>query len=273
MAESVFKNLGFNFDTAKFGDAQYLSPQANNFLNSAPLTITAWQQNDIANNDTASTNYYKNPLANACTIISANATLIYEFANTTTFEFTSSAGLLSNSNNTIIAISAFKTHTDNISGVSVMTSNTDVIPGLDSATSVGNYLLRVLNKTDGIANTTPMLGSMTSLFVSDEVNANAASIYQDYITLTNSVAVNGNSCITTTELDAITERLQIFNDFLDYRRTSDWNFFANSNIIVLNSIKMDKFNNIGNTQNYLIQNLIGTDRLKNDLANTANTSS
>jgi hypothetical protein len=273
MAESVFKNLGFNFDTAKFGDAQYLTPQAQNFLNSAPLTITTWQQDDIANNDTSSTNYYKNPLANACTIITANATLMYNFASTTTFDFASNTTLASNSNNTIIAISAFKSHTDNISGVSVMTSNTDVIPGLDSATSVGNYLLRVLNKTDGITNTTPMLGSMTSLFVSDEVNANAASIYQDYITLTNSVAVNGNCYISTTDLDDINRRLQVFNDFLDYRRISDWNFYANSNIIVLNSIKMDKFNNIGNTQNYLIQNLIGTDRLKGDLSNTANTSS
>lgn len=112
MAESVFKNLGFNFDTAKFGDAQYLTPQAQNFLNSAPLTITTWQQDDIANNDTSSTNYYKNPLANACTIITANATLMYNFASTTTFDFASNTTLASNSNNTIIAISAFKSHTD-----------------------------------------------------------------------------------------------------------------------------------------------------------------
>jgi hypothetical protein len=269
MAESVFKNLGFNFDTSKFGDAQYLTPQANNFLNAAPLNITTWQQNDIANNDTASTNYYKNPMANACATITANATLIYNFANTTTFDFSSNTDLKSNATNTIISVSNFKTHTDNISGVSVMTSNTDIIPGLDTATSVGNYLLRILNKTDGITNTTPMLGSMTSLFVSDEVNGNAASIYQDYLTLTSSVAVNGNCYISTTELDAINQRLQTFNDFLDYRRVSDWDFYANSNIIILNYIKMDKFNNIGNTQNYLIQNLIGTDRLKTNLANTS----
>lgn len=273
MAESVFKNLGFNFDTAKFGDAQYLTPQANNFLNTAPLTITEWQQNDMANNDVVPTNYYKNPMANVCALITANATLIYNFANTTPFDFASNTALESNATNTIISVSAFKTHTDNISGVSTMTSNTDVIPGLDSATRVGNYLLRIVNKTDGIANTTPMLGSMTSLFVSDEVNANAVSIYQDYLTLTTSVAPNGNCYISTTQLDAINGRLQTFNDFVNYRRTSDWNFFANANIIVTNSIKMDSFNNLGNTQNYLIQNLIGTDRLKNDLANTANTSS
>jgi hypothetical protein len=154
-----------------------------------------------------------------------------------------------------------------------MTSNTDVIPGLDTASSVGNYLLRIVNKTDGITNTTPMLGSMTSLFVSDEMNANAASIYQDYLTLTSSVAVNGNCYISTAQLSAINSRLVVFNNFMDYRRISDWNFYANSSVIVINTIKMDKFNNLGNTQNYLINNLIGTDRLKNNLANTANTSS
>lgn len=269
MAESIFKNLGFNFDTAKFGDAQYLSPQAQNFLNSAPLNITTWQQNDIANNDTSNSNYYKNPLANVCASITANVTLMYNFAGNTVFDFASNTVLSSNASNTIVSVSSFKSHTDNVSGVSVMTSNTDVIPGYDSATSVGNYLLRILNKTDGIINTTPMLGSMTSLFISDEMNANANTIYQDYITLTNSVAVNGNCYISTAQLSDITNRLKVFNDFMDYRRTSDWNFFANANIIVINSIKMDKFNNLGNTQNYLIQNLIGTDRLKNNLANTS----
>lgn len=270
MAESVFKYLGFNFDTARFGDAQYLSPQTQSFLAKAPMTISTWQQNDIANNDTASSNYYKNPHANACSYISANAVLIYNFANTTTFAFASNTTIKTTSANLAISVAAFKSHTDNVSGVYTMTSNTDIIPSLDSATSIGNYLLRIVNTTDGISNTTPMLGSMTSLFVSTEMNANAASIYQDYLTLASSVdGGNGNCCITSAQANAINQRLQVFSDFMDYRRTSDWNFFANANIIVLNTIKMDKFSNLGNTQNYLIQNLTGTDRLKNNLANTS----
>lgn len=269
MSESVFKNLDFNFDTNKFGDAQYLSPQSVNFLNAAPITISTWQQNDLANTDVALTNYYKNPHEAACAIISSNAALIYTFANTTLFDFASNTSLESTATNTILKIAEFKSHTDNISGITSMTSNTDVIPGLDSATSVGNYMLRILNKTDGILNTTPLLGSLTSLFVKDEINANANTIYADYLTLTSSVAANGNCFISTSQLTAINQRLSTFNTFLDYRRTSDWNFFANSYIIMINSIRLDKFNNIGNTQNYLIQNLIGTDRLKTNLANTS----
>jgi hypothetical protein len=270
MAESVFKNLGFNFDTNKFGDGQYLSPQAVNFLNVAPLSISTWQQNDIANNDVALTNYYKNPLAGVCNIISSNVALIQTFLTTTPFDFTTANTELETTVlNTTIAISAFKSHTDNISGLTVMTSNTDIIPGLDSATSVGNYMLRILNKTDNISNTTPLLGSMTSLFISDEVRANANTIRADYLTLTSSVAPNGNCYISTTDINAIRQRMESANNFLNYRRVSDWNFFANSYAIMINSILMDKFNNLGNTQNYLIQNLIGTDRLKTNLANTS----
>lgn len=268
MAESVFKNLGFNFDTNRFGDAQYLSPQANNFLNVAPLTITTWQQNDLANNDVALTNYYKNPHANACAAITANLNLMYTFASNTPFVYASNTDLQANALNSIITVTAFKSHTDNISGITTMTSNTDVIPGLDSATSVGNYMLRILNKTDKISNTTPLLGSMTSLFVSEEVNANANSIYADYVTLTSSV-IAGNSYISVVELDGILQRLQTFNTFLDYRRISDWNFFANSYTILNNYVRLDKFNTLGNTQNTLIQTLIGTDRLKTNLTNTS----
>jgi hypothetical protein len=272
MAESVFKNLGFNFDTNRFGDGQYLSPQANNFLNVAPITISTWQQNDIANNDVALTNYYKNPHANACAAITANLNSIYVLATTTPFVYASNTDLISNSASTIIAVSAFKSHTDNVSGITTMTSNTDVIPGLDSATSVGNYMLRILNKTDNISNTTPLLGSMTSLFVSEEINANAISIYTDYVTLNASI-VAGNSYISVTQLDAINQRLKTFNDFLDYRRVSDWNFFANSYITLNSYVRLEKFNNLGNTQNYLIDNLIGTDRLKTNLANTSSNTS
>jgi hypothetical protein len=35
-------------------------------------------------------------------------------------------------------------------------------------------------------------------------------------------------------------------------------------------MKLTSFNTIGNTQNYLINNLIGTDKLKADLAASAN---
>jgi hypothetical protein len=268
----LFGNLGFNFDTAKFGDAQYLSVGAQRYLNAAPLTVSSWAQADIANNDVAITNYYKNPQANVCTLLSANSLAIYNFANSTIFINAANSSLIATSNSLYLQIPLFKSHTDNVSGVVAMTSNQDTIPSLDSATSVGNYLLRVLSTTDGLSNTTPMLGSLTSLFINEELVANSAAIYNDYITLTSSVSPNGNCWISSSDLAVITTRISNLNNYITLRRTSDWSFFTNARAMVMNSINLGKFDNLGNTQSYLVNNLIGTDRLKQNLANTSNTS-
>ena len=262
----LFGNLGFNFDTSKFGDAQYLSVGAQRYLNAAPLAVSSWAQADLANNDVAITNYYKNPQANVCTLLSANSLAIYNFASTTTFDFSSNTSLTATSNTLYLQIPPFKSHTDNISGVVSMTSNQDTIPALDSATSIGNYLLRILSTTDGLSNTTPMLGSLTSLFINDDLVANSKAIYNDYITLTSSVAPNGNCWISSTDLAVINTRITNLNNYITLRRTSDWSFFANARSMVINTISLSKFDNLGNTQSYLIDNLIGTDRLKQNLA-------
>jgi hypothetical protein len=61
---SLYSTLNFNFDTSKFGSALYLSPQAEAYLNAAPLVIPDWQKNDIANGSIVMSNYYQNPTAN-----------------------------------------------------------------------------------------------------------------------------------------------------------------------------------------------------------------
>jgi len=268
MAESVFAKLGFDFDTNKFGDGQYLSAPAKAYLNSSPMQITSWQQDDIANGNFQTTNYYKNPLANDCTLLLANTASILTFLNTKTFEVASEANvtlLLDTTTNLQIELNNFKSHTDNISGVATMTSNSDTIPSLSTSTSIGNQLLRIVNVTDGVQNTTPMLGSMTSLFIGNEVNANVSMVNTKLSILNSSAVPNGKSYISNSAILSIRTDLEAFNTFISYRRVSDWNFFSNAVNIVIDTTKVTSFNNVGNTQNYLIQNLIGTDRLKSNL--------
>jgi hypothetical protein len=174
--------------------------------------------------------------------------------------------------NTIVEVAKFKSHTDNVSGVVAMTSNQDTIPSLDSATSLGNYLLRVLSTTDGLSNTTPMLGSLTSLFINTELTANSVMLYNDLLTLQDSIDIGGNSTISLTQYNSIVANVTSVTNYTNLRRTSDWSFYTNARTMVMNSITLGKFDNMGNTQSYLIENLIGTDRLKQNLANTSNTS-
>jgi hypothetical protein len=270
---SLFGKLGFDFDTNEFGDAQYLSPPAKAFLNEAPMKIDSWMQSDIANGNIQLTDYYKNPLANDCISLLSNTNGIFNIANTVPFEFAqaNANNLIESANNLLIELEEFKNHTDNISGVVTMTSNTDTIPSLDTATTIGNQLLRILSVTDNIQNTTPMLGSMTSLFIGEEVNSNVFIIASDFITLNNAISpVNGNCTLSATQVETINTHINILSNYINYRRTSDWNFFTNATIIVTDTMKLTSFNNIGNTQNYLINNLVGTDKLKSDLAASAN---
>ena len=267
---SIFQRLGFNFDTNRFGDAQYLSPGAEAYLKAAPIELASWQQSDIANGNIQTTNYYKNPLAANCTLIVANTANIITFTTTVPFDYDlgANATLLSTATKLQSEINSFVSHTNNVSGVTLMTSNTDVIPSLDSATSIGNYLLRIVNVSDEIQNTTPLLGSMTSLFVGTEINSNVAVVNTVLQILNSSVALNGNCYLSQTQVLSLSNTLNVLNTFVSYRRVSDWNFFANATSIVMDTVKLSAFNNLGNTQLYLINNLIGTDQLKKNLANT-----
>lgn len=268
---SVFSRLDYTFDTAKFGEAQYLTPQAEAYLNAAPLEMPNWMKSDLANGSINSATYYQNPAQNVCTYLTANANNLLVLANTDVVNVFISTGashsanlLIANLQGLLIEIPKFKSHTDNISGVVADSSNTDIIPNYDSATRIGNHLLRILNTTDGLTNTTPMLGSMTSLFIIDDLTANSVVLRNDYITLSNSFG-GPTSNITASSLNVISRHVEYVNNLIHVRRTDDWNFYSNSVAIVDDYMSLFKLDNVGGTQKYLIDNLIGTQDYKDKL--------
>jgi len=62
---------------------------------------------------------------------------------------------------------------------------------------------------------------------------------------------------------------QVSSTMTTYRQ-KDFNFFANSQMIVDRYNKVSEFNRIGQTELFLINDYIGTPNLKNNLANTVN---
>lgn len=272
---SIFSTLNFNFDTSKFGSALYLSPQAESYLNAAPLVISDWQKNDMANGNIDMTNYYQNPTANICASLFSNANTMLAFspltdtANLFLYAATGAEFLKSNLANLVIEINSFKSHTDNVSGVYTMTSNTDTIPSLEHATSIGNQLLRILNSTDAVSNTVPLLGNMTSLFIANDLVTYNATLQSNMTILNNSKnSGTGISNVSSNTMNSIVLDVQTMNSYIASCRTSDWAFYKQSIQILNDYNKVSKFDNMGNTQSYLVNNLIGTDRLKSNLANT-----
>lgn len=281
---TVFDRLGYNFDTSKFGDAATLSPAAANTLNLIANNTPGyaqWQIDDLIAGSPVRTDYFRNPTdANTASMISTSG-LIQVTANTimtantvdvigggyttgnvfvTTDQIEAATRLYGSAGNLIIELNAFKKHTDNISGVSVV-SSVDY-PSYSSAAGLGQMTMMTITKTDGAPqDTTPILGSFTSLFIQPELTAND----QTLITYNSEFTVNSSATFIQSISDYANSTMTILSD----RRNQDVNFFRNSFQVMNDLGFLQQFSNMGGTQTYLVMNLIGTDSLVSKLsANT-----
>jgi hypothetical protein len=107
---------------------------------------------------------------------------------------------------------------------------------------------------------------MTSLFIANDIISYTTTVASNMVVLNNSVS-GGISNISNSAINLIISDVQTMNNSIALRRTSDCAFYVRSIQILDDYNKVSKFDNMGNTQTYLVNNLIGTDRLKNNLAN------
>lgn len=269
-ANSIFARLDYSFDDSKFGSSIYLTDGTKKYLNASAFTISTWQQNDVADGVVTRSRYYKNPHVSVISTLTSNANLIFTVANTdpaNTFTLAANVApaLANAAQGYIIQLAAFKSHTDNISGLTTTSDGNLTAPNYDLATSVGQQILKITNKTDDVANATPMLGSFTSLFIGDELTGNNSVIANDWIIMESSI-VGGNCTLTEAQVNTIITHIETANSLIAVRRNHDFNFYQKSRAILDDYLFLTRFDNVGNTQNYMIENLIGTDTLKTDLS-------
>ena len=279
---NVFNRLSFSFDTSKFGEAANLSQGTKDFLNTSPVVLTDWQKSDLANGTIVVTDYYKNPLVNVLSQLRSNVYNLYNtFISVEFFDFPSvqTANIVSETSNLIVQIDMMKKHSDNISGVTssfgdTIENSTVVIeyPDYEKAISIGRDLVMLLNSTDGIQNATPVLGSMTSLFIKDDIQNNNPIIVAANTTINNSlrlVSTNVYSNISGTTSNNILLQIKTANTLIGGRREHDWNYYREGLKLMEDYNKVTKFEDVGQTQEYLVKNLIGTDSYINKIsANT-----
>ena len=257
---TIYSRLGLNFDTTRFGSAQTLAPSASNTLNlianTAPLK--PWQTTDLSAGPVVRTNYFQNPTAGnvASMLISSNS--LYYSANSANDSVTQALA-----SSLTIELNNFKSHTDNISGVTV--SNSQGIPSLNSAQNIGQLNMMTLSKTDGVSNTAPILGSFTSLFISDILTANTIKLTYYANEYANSVGANISGYITSnlapSEITNIQNYLLSTTNVLYNQRMQDWTFYQNSIQVSQDASFLQSFNNMGGTMSYLVNNLVGTPSL------------
>ena len=296
---TLFDRTGFNF-TDTTGAITTLPNTAIQQLNTAPALVpNQWMRDDLINDDT--TGYYVNPVANSCNTIwlsantlinttssvtgSGNLTALWTTINT---NFKSIAGYnvtTGDAENPPIVtthvpgqIVQFINHTNRISGVVPITANTDAAdkPHLEQAMQIGRALTYVIYQVDGREDNAPMLGSFTSILIANTINDYANVVVTYANTINNSITITtetvGEDVITTkvsnlsyAAVNSIAATANTLNTLFLERRVHDENFYTKSNELVNEAKNIRRYENLGASEDNLVQNLIGSDKLKSRL--------
>lgn len=262
----VYTRLGLNFPTEKFGEAETLTSGAANTINLITINtpkLTDWQIEDVQTGSPARSTYFKNPYTSNLASMNVSISSIKVSANSANL-----SNVFTAANNFTLAIGSFHFHTNNVSGLNVVTDPS--CPSYDTASGFGQMNMMNLTKTDGPqSNTSSILGSFTSLFITDEIQANTNQfIYYDS-ELANSIVANISSNLSSSEISNIVSYINSTTNQLNTRVSHDKTFYQNTLQVTSDIAFIQQFNNIGNTQKFLLNNVIGTPYLVNNLANTA----
>lgn len=265
---SIFSRLGY--DSANT-PSMSLSNTAIATMNTMPPLLTSWQAADVANSNTSG--YFVNPVANVAQGIWNTANSIIAISGVTSVSNLST--LVTATNNVRAASNNFILHTNRISGVTQPNASTGTLPHYSSAMSVSKILMYITFQTDGIQNNAPMMGNFTSLTVANTLTTQNTSIQTYRGMVANSIIVTSGTDpdtgaptysyttnLTPSQVSTMVNNLQPIADLMDGRRTADVTFFNNSRAVVDDYNKVDQFSSIGQTESYLYNNYIGSDKLK-----------
>lgn len=267
----LFHSFNYNFDDPN-GYIKELSQDTVEHLESMPPFITPWQAEDIANNDFEG--YYQNPMQSVTLTILVNANAIYIAANTGNGVInmanvkTAASELISNAQ-------SFLSHTNRLSGIDAWTGTDTVNPYMEQAMNLGRTAMYITYQTDGVSNNAPILGSFCSLMIEPQLSANnnILTIYKSNVV--NSISSSFDialqetvhtSNLTGTQISTIVTHINNLKNYMRNRQIGDIDYYSNVKYFVDAYNKTKKLNNLGETERYLVQNFIGTDKAKTRIA-------
>lgn len=270
---SIFSRLPAIANTSKYGSALDPNGDLSTQLNKTPALMTKWQYDAVANSEVS--DYYINPVSSSANTLGVLLSNLASQISTTTFDYastvaTSISAVLANTNNTV---NTFIAHTNRLSGI---TSTTDpTLPDFDTAVGIGEIVLMITNKYDGVENNLPILGSMGSLFIKNEIQTTIDELtikveeFEKTIRLVHSgdpeIGDYNASNITILNADSLLVTVQTANNLLANTVTSDVLFYNSSKSIVEDYSKISRFTNFSPLKLYMINNFIGAEKLKSKL--------
>ena len=287
----LFDRFNYNFTPESNNAIIEFSANTLNHLNTIPSLLTDWQKSDLANNNVGG--YLQNPVANVITYLRNTCNSIY---NLVTANASTNTNIITGTNSTIntyfVSITTntsnvgginggnFLAHTNRLSGVvnvtqSVAQTNDGELghlPHYDTALSVGQVVMYLVYQTDGIQNNAPIMGSFTSILIEEELESFNTVLQITYTQINNSITITGSgldtdpfvrtSNLSQSQVAAIYANTSGLANMIYTRRVGDELFYATSKQIVQEYKAVKGFSGMGMTANNLVQNFVGTDKIK-----------
>ena len=279
-AGGVFATLGYNY-TDPNGTVKPYSNNTLTHVETVPPVIKTWQAQDIATNNVGS--YVQNPVSGYVHNISDSANTILskspihsstgaDFSSITTSLQFLSLGTLDATQNA----ETFLVHTDRLSNVRLQSDDAILhidgtnLPYYQTAVSLGKSASYILNQTDGISNTAPIMGSFTSLLDKTQLAQIETTVLADISAISASLTFvpeeeppGGyySSSLSPSVVAKYTQDLANAVNYMTTHETADKTFYLNLKNMMASYNATKQYVNMGDSESYLINNFIGTPKL------------
>jgi len=265
---SIYGRLGFNSsDPTTANVSTTYSSGVQTQMKMMPPLLNSWQTADVANNNVGG--YFVNPVGTVAQNIMNIANTIYSTGSSCNGS-TISASIFD-------TINVFSTVANTI-GVStgpnylyitnrqsnVVDIGTDTTtPHYKTAAGVGKLMSYLVSASDGVQNTSAIMGSFTSITLGNTLNSLYSTLSTYSTIFFNSIdSGTGLSSITATNANTLANTVNsIANLFYTYP-AQDTAFFTNSQSVFNDFTSIRQFSNLGQTETYLLNNYIGTPKIK-----------
>jgi len=253
-ATGVYGTLGYNFSDPN-GDIMNFSSNTVAHLNSMPAFITANQAQVMVAAGTGpinTSNFYQNPVATTVQNIwnTANA-----FISITSPTWNIGNSFLAIANSLSMEANSFMWHTNRLSNLVPFNGTDTVNPYYTQAISFGKIAIYITNQSDGITNTSPVLGSFTSLFIGPQLNSNSSILSSDYVNLSSAIMAN---TATPSQYQQVQNDMNTASILMSSRQSADITFYTNLKNMIQNYNTTKQFQSMGESQTFLVTNFIGT---------------
>jgi hypothetical protein len=265
---SIYGRLGFNSsDPTTANTVTNYTANVVNGMNLLPTLLNAWQTQDIASSNTGG--YFVNPVANVTQTIKVTSNTIVGLISGNLIGSTPT--ITTNLQNTkTYANTVFSTTANSYLYITNRESNvvdvgTDVTtPHYKFAMGIGKMLSYITYQSDNVQNNSPIMGSFTSITLGNTLNSLSSTLANVTIILTNSITggIPPTSNISLADSQLLLNTMyQIANTMYSYP-LQDTQFFTNSRSVIDDYHNVSQFSHIGATETYLLNNYIGTDKIK-----------